>query len=230
MKNRRILHSIIKLSLLCLTVGAHAQTVVVTKADTTKQRHNYPLFNGVMVGVNIADPILRAFGQEYGGYEGVVEVNLHNRFFPEISFGIGSAKHTSERDFHYEGKPAFFGRIGMNYNFRYNSDVPNYLIVGLRYGFSSYRADITNLSYNNGYWDSSGPYNLPDQKFNSHWLEIGAGIRVKVFKKLYMGWMLYFKPLLKEGNTKFANPWYIPGYGANGKGFGFNYTIYYKIP
>lgn len=236
MKRNRILRFTINLFCLCMAMGMHAQTrttttpVVKIQTDTIGKGKSAPLFNGISVGVNIADPIMRAFGQKYGGYEGIVEVNLLNRFFPELSFGVGSAKTTTDRDFHYEGKAAFYGRIGMNYNFRYKSNVPNYLLVALRYGFSSYRADITNLHYDGGYWEESGPYNLYDQKFTSHWLEIGGGIRVQVFKNLYMGWMVYFKPLLKEGNTKVAAPWYIPGYGANGNGFGFSYNIYYKLP
>ncbi|MEG0949535.1 MAG: DUF6048 family protein [Bacteroidales bacterium] len=237
MRKHRILHFTINLLLLCTVTGVTAQTrntakqaasAITMKADTAKQHRK--LFNGIMVGVNIADPIMRAFGQKYGGYEGVVEANLLNRFFPEVSFGVGSAKTTADRGFHYEGKPAFYGRVGMNYNFKYKSDSPNFLIVGLRYGFSSYRANITNLTYENGYWDPSGPYDLLDQKFTSHWLEIGGGIRVKVFKNLYMGWMVYFKPLLKEGDTPTAVPWYIPGYGANGNSFGFCYNIYYRLP
>ncbi|MGL4292637.1 MAG: DUF6048 family protein, partial [Bacteroidales bacterium] len=63
-----------------------------------------------------------------------------------------------------------------------------------------------------------------------HWLELGARIRVKVFKNLYMGWVAYYKFLLKEGSTTTANPWYIPGYGINGKGFGISYNIYYNLP
>ena len=48
-------------------------------ADTIKApKHNHPLYCGMMVGVNIADPILRLFGQDYGGYEGFLEVNLRS--------------------------------------------------------------------------------------------------------------------------------------------------------
>lgn len=241
MRKNQILRFTISLLLAITTTGISAQNRTATgnkkaqapitvKMDTVKQKNKYPLFNGIMVGVNIADPVMRVFGQDYGGYEGIVEVNLLNRFFPEVTLGVGSADKTSDRDFHYKGKTSFYGRIGMHYNFRYKSDKPNFLIVGIRYGFSSYKADITNLYYDNGYWEQVGPFNLYDQKFTSHWLEIGGGIRVKVFKNIYMGWMVYFKPLLKEGNTKDANPWYIPGYGQNGNGFGFSYNIYYNLP
>lgn len=238
MKRLQILRFIINLLLVCVAFEVTAQSRINTASSkpNTKQpdslsiRHKYPFFNGVMVGVNLVDPIFRIFGQRFGGYEAIIEANLHNRFFPELSFGIGDAHAKTDKDIIYDTKPSFFGRIGMNYNFRYNSESPNFLIVGLRYGFSSYKADISNLYYSNGYWEQSGPYSLMNQKFNTHWIEIGAGIRVKVFKNLYMGWMVYFKPLLKEGDTKEARPWYIPGYGANDTSFGLTYNIYYRLP
>ena len=198
------------------------------KVDTF--HYHVPTFNGIMLGVNVGDAALRAFGQEYGGYEALAEVNIYNRFFPEISFGIGSGKSTADGGYTYECKPSFFGRIGMNYNCFYKNSSNSFVIVGIRYGFSSYKADISNLYYENGYWPTSGPYNLTNQKFTTHWLELGAGVRVQVFKNLYMGWMVYYKPLIKEGSTVNASPWYIPGYGINGKGFGFTYNIYYKLP
>ncbi|MEG1617813.1 MAG: DUF6048 family protein [Bacteroidales bacterium] len=197
---------------------------------TMEPRHKYPLYNGIMIGVNIADPALRLFGQDYGGYEGLVEVNLHNRFFPEWSFGVGNAETTTEEGIYYKTKSTFYNRIGMNYNFRFNSSSPNYFVVGMRYGYSSYSAEIRNMSFNDGYWKPIEGISLPEQQFSSHWLEISLGIRVQVWKNFYMGWALQFKPLLKEGSTENANPWYIPGYGANGKGFGFSYNLYYRLP
>lgn len=193
-------------------------------------RHHFPLFNGLSVGINVADQAMRLFGQDYGAYEGVVEANLHNRFFPEWSFGVGSANHTTDAELHYRGKPAIFNRIGMSYNFSYNKLTPGQIMIGVRYGFSAYSADITNASFNDGYWDPIPGIELLDQKFKSHWIELNAGIRVQVWKNISMGWMAQFKPLLREGASFNASPWYIPGYGVNGSGFGLSYNIYYTLP
>lgn len=236
MRRLRILKYIISVLLLAFLTPAMAQQkgsgntkAVPAVADTVKApRHKYPLFNGVIVGVNIADPILRLFGQDYGGYEAMVEVNLHNRFLPIWSIGVGSAKRTTDTGLFYETKPSIYNRVGMNYNFRFNNESPNYFVAGLMYGFSSYKADIRNMSYNDGYWPEISPIEIPEQKFVSHWLEISFGIRVQVVRNFYMGWNVQYKPLLKEGSTSLANPWYIPGYGVGG--FGFNYNLMYQIP
>ncbi|MDO5570676.1 MAG: DUF6048 family protein [Bacteroidales bacterium] len=200
------------------------------KAPKDSIAHVYPFFNGLRVGVNILNPALMAFGQDWGSYEGVVEASIHNRFFPEWSFGVGSADKTADNGSRYIGNNAFFNRFGVSYNFRYNSTLPNYFVFSVRYGISSYKADITGLSFSDDYWGSIDNINLYNQKFTSQWVELGAGIRVQVFKNIYMGWTVYVKPLIKSGSTENANPYYIPGYGTYGNKFGVNYNIYYQLP
>ena len=69
--------------------GAPQRTASPLKpvADTVAAKR--PLLRGIAVGVNIADPLLRLFGQDYGGYEAMLEVNLKNRFFPRAVGGRG---------------------------------------------------------------------------------------------------------------------------------------------
>jgi hypothetical protein len=200
--------------------------VAEAKADTVRVKG--PFFRGLTVSVNIADPLLRAFGQDYGGYEAAIEANLRNRFFPEFSIGVGSADTEADRGFRYKTPNALYGRVGVSYNFRYKVDAPNYFVVALRFGHCSYKADITNIDYSDDYWPDLTGQNLPTQKFSSTWMELGAGIRVKVFRGLSMGWMVWVKPMLKSGATEQAKPWYTPGYGTSS--FGFSYNIYYNIP
>ena len=153
-----------------------------------------------------------------------------NRIFPEVSLGIGSSSKTADDEFKYESKASMFGRIGAGYNFFYKNGSPDFVIVQFRYGFSSSTASITNLIYQDGYWPDTQPKDIEDQKFNSHWIEFGAGLRVNVFKGLNMGWMVYYKPLLKAGTTQYANPWFIPGYGTRGNNFNFSFMVSYEIP
>ena len=57
-----------------------------------KPKIQYPLLNGLMIGVDLFDPAARLFGQKYGAYQVSAELNLYNRFFPIWEIGIGSAK------------------------------------------------------------------------------------------------------------------------------------------
>ncbi len=229
------------LGLIC-TLPAMAQTnpyfnqtdtlpIAPAKVDTAKNiGHIYPRYNGISIGTNIASPVMRLFGQDYSSYEVMIEANLYNRFFPEVSFGIGSADGTNDQGMRYQTTPSFFGRIGMNYNFLYNKDRPNAVFASIRYGYSAHKASITCDNVSDGFWPGTTDVSIQDEAFSSHWVELGAGIRIEVLPWLHMGWMLYYKPMISSGKTKLANPWYIPGYGANGNGFGFAYNIFFKIP
>ena len=196
-----------------------------------KPKIQYPLLNGLMIGVDLFDPAARLFGQKYGAYQVSAELNLYNRFFPIWEIGIGSAKDTPEdQNFTYEGKPALYNRIGMNYNFRYGSESPNFFYVGIRYGFSSFTYDITDISINSPYWDQTFQENILDQKSTAHSLEFVGGIRVKIIDNLYMGWSIRYKRTLSVSKTPQASPWYIPGFGTKDSNFGFAYTLSYNIP
>ncbi len=242
---RKLSISLLIISLFCCFSGAanaqqrqqktmsqvNAEKQIKKEKQVNKTEYKHPLINGLLVGVNIADPLLRALGQDYGTWEALAELNMHNRFFPEISMGVGNGKSISDNEeFKVECKPGFFTKFGMNYNFTFNNDNAGYFFIGAKYGISTYKTSYQGLNYNDGYWDPSGPYNLPDQKFTSHWLEFGFGIRVNIYKNISMGWCLQWRPLLKQGSTENADPWYIPGYGVKGTGYGINYNIYYQLP
>lgn len=196
-----------------------------------KPKVQYPLLNGLMIGVDLFDPAAMLLGQKYGSYQVSAELNLYNRFFPIWEIGIGRAKDTPEdMNFTYKGKPALYNRIGMNYNFRYGSESPNFFYVGIRYGFSSFKYDITDITLNSPYWDETYRENILDQKSTAHWLELVGGIRVKIIDNLYMGWSVRYKRTLSVSKTPQASPWYIPGFGTKDSNFGFAYTISYNIP
>lgn len=205
---------------------------IFKKAEEKKApRYTYPLLNGLMVGVNLFDPIANAFGQSYGGYDISLELNLYNRFFPIWEVGVGRAKNTPEEmNFTYIGNTALFNRIGMNYNFKYKSESPNFFYIGVRYGFSMFSYDIKDITLDAPYWGEQSNENILNQKSNAHWIEGLGGIRVKVYKDLYMGWSVRYKWMLSSKKNFNSEPWFIPGYGTSGTPFSITYSIYYNIP
>jgi len=193
-------------------------------------KYRYPLLNGLAVSVNIFEPIMGVFLNDYASCEATGQLNLHHRFFPEFTFGMGKCDDVSDDLVGYTTKLTPFYKIGIAYNLKYNDIAPdNYYFIFLRYGFSHSTADITNLSFTDGYWPEYGPFDISGQAFNSHWLELGFGIKVKIWRRFSMGWDLYYKPLLHDGATRYASPYYIPGYGTTNGKFGFGYRISYDI-
>lgn len=193
-------------------------------------KYRYPLLNGLRVSVNVFEPLMALFLNDYASCDVTAQLNLYHRFFPEVTFGMGKCDDVSDDLVGYTTKLAPYYKIGIGYNFKYNDITPNnYYYVFLRYGFAHSTADITNLRYNDGYWPEYGPINLDGQEFNSHWLEIGFGISVRVWRRVSMGWDLYYKPMVSDGATRNASPYYVPGYGTTTMSFGFGYRVSYNI-
>jgi hypothetical protein len=83
------------------------------------------------------------------------------------------------------------------------------------------------------YWGIAPTLNIGNTHAFAQWVEIGTGVKVEVFKNIYLGWSLRGRMLLsKTMGQNGVFPYIIPGYGQgeNSSNFGVNYSIYYQIP
>ena len=198
---------------------------------TTAPKLVYPLFDGVTVGVNIWDPVMRCFGQEYGliGFWG--EVSLHNWLKPVFEFGLGNADYTpDDGNYTYKSPIAPYFKIGLNYNFLYNSNPDYSVYAGLRYGLSNYSFEATNVTVNQGYWGEESKFDVPSQSFTTGYFEAMVGIRVKILGNVSMGWELKIHKLLHGSEGKYGDPWYVPGFGTRSSLFSGSFSISYTLP
>ena len=65
------------------------------------------------------------------------------------------------------------------------------------------------------------------------WGEVAAGVNVKVFNNVYVGFNLQLKVLLANSEPGNFENLYIPGFNrtyAGNFGAGFNYTVTYFVP
>lgn len=194
-------------------------------------RMEFPLWHAVSVGVDIWDPVMRAFGQHYGLIGFSAGVNLHNRYRPMIEAGLGDASYTPEDgNFTYKGKMAPFFKVGMDYNFFYNSNPAYELFAGVRVGFSPMSYEITNVSVNSPYWDESGGFDIPKQSVTASYFEFLIGLKVKVWRGISLGWTLKYHSIINDGKPRYGKPWYIPGFGTRGSTWAGGFSIYYTIP
>lgn len=205
----------------------------LTELDTVKKVYSgpvYPLLNGVSVGFNFFDAILMAAGQKYGGFDIWADLSLHNWFFPVIEAGAGFASSTpQDGNFTYTGKPSFYAKIGLNYNFLYKSNPDYQVFLGLRGGFSHFRYDITDITINSPYWDQSNRFSLMDQKATALYGEVLGGIKVKIYKNFSMGWTFRYHFKFHTSGGSNSSPWYIPGYGASSP-IAATFSLIYTIP
>lgn len=200
-------------------------------AIRTIPKMKYPLLVDATVGVDIWDPVMRLFGQKHGiiGFWG--SLNMHNRYFPAFEIGLGTARKTPvEKDFTYSSPTSVYFRIGADYNFLYNSNPDYKWFAGLRYGFSSFKWSIDHAAPSPGYWGDVPPFAMTGIGSTVGWIEVGIGLRVRLFGNISAGWMVKFHSLLHQSKNVHGEPWYIPGFGSRGQSITGSFSISYTIP
>lgn len=191
----------------------------------------YPLIFEGAVGINIWDPVMRAFGQHYGLADAWVELSLYNRYKPIFEFGLGQAKYTpSDGNYTYKSPTSVYFRLGANYNFLYNSSPDYQFFGGLRYGFSPFSYSVTNITVDSPYWDETVGFDIPSRNATAGWLEVVFGLKVKLWGPISAGWTIKYSSLLHCSTSANGKPWYIPGFGTRGTSLGGSFSISYTLP
>lgn len=202
------------------------------KKDTVKKSSMvYPLLFDLTIGANIWDPIMRAFGQSYGGADFAAELSLHNRFIPVVEVGFGMANDTPDgMNFTYKSPLSVYGKIGASYNFLYNKTPDYQFLAGFRIGFTTFKYEITDVHVSSGYWGENATFNILDQSSNATWGEIVLGMKIKIISNFSMGWSLRYRIMFSYKKNENSEPWYIPGFGARNGSIGASYSLYYTFP
>ena len=113
----------------------------IEKAKNTVYR---PTLMSATAGINFWDPLMRAFGQTYGGGDIWFAINLKNRFIPIVELGVGQANSTPDGgNFTYKNKLAFYGKI---VNF-YAAAVNKTSCLAAAFGKSRSNENIAYVSY-----------------------------------------------------------------------------------
>lgn len=191
----------------------------------------YPLVYDASVAVNLWDPLMRLFGQSYGLIGFSAHFNMHNRYMPAFEFGLGSADNTPpDNNYTYHSPVAPYFKVGMDYNFLYNSNPAYQVYAGVRYGFSPFKWTLRDVTVNGGYWDEPTAMKFPDINATAGYLEFLFGIKVKIYKQISMGWSFRYHRLIHYGPKTYGKPWYVPGYGSSNSSIGASLSVYYTLP
>ncbi len=191
----------------------------------------YPLLHEVTAGVNLWNPIMRAFGQSYGLGDVWAELSLHNRYFPYFAIGVDNCNDTpDESNFTFRTPVSPYFKIGASYNFFYNSNPDYKLQMGLRYGFTSYKWSVENVTVDESYWDDPSHFSIMNQRSTSGYLEVTFGLKVKVFKNWSLGWNIIYHSLIHDTKSSYGEPMFIPGFGTRGSAVTGNFSLMYTFP
>mgnify|MGYP000755222312 FL=1 len=202
--------------------------------DSTSLRipgYVYPKLHSLTLGLNVWDPVMRIFGQKYGLGSVWAGVDFYNRFMPVAEVGLSMTDDTpSGLNYTYKSPVAPYFKIGANYNFLYNSNDAYQLWAAVRYGLTSFKYQIENVTVDNSYWGEDVSVAFPSQRSTVGYFEIGLGLKVKIAGPLSLGWMINYHSILHESSQRDGRPMVIPGMGKRSGSIGGQLSVMYTIP
>ena len=214
------------ISLLLLTMSSAASAQM---KFFTIQKDSIPLFRGFAVSFDLVGAGMLALS-DYGQYEAALRVNLHDEWFPIVEAGVGKATHDDEVTQLYYSTSAPYFKVGIDKNMLKDKHGPNRLYVGLRYGFTSYKIDLSRPDFPDPVWLWNTGFGMKDASCKYHWAEVVIGVDAKIFGPLHLGWSVRYKQRLAHSEEgEFGNPWYVPGFGTYNTNLGATFNVIIDI-
>lgn len=191
----------------------------------------YPLFDAVNIGVDLWPALNRALGHKYGLAGIWARLSLHNRYFIAAEAGVSNAlSQPEEMNYTYRSPICPYFKIGLDYNFFYNSNSDYQVYAMVRYGISRVSYSLTDVDLTNGYWATSERIDIPSQTSLSGYIQIGAGIHVKIWGPIALGWSVKYQRVVHHSAENYGAPWSIPGMGLRNSELGISFSLIYTIP
>ena len=165
------------------------------------------------------------------GAEFFVDFEVYKNIYPVFEAGYSRISESGELFDYSSGGP--YIRAGIDYNLLDNKDrsIHHSITGGVRYALSVFSHRVENAVITNTYW---GDLSLDtyEKALAGNWIELVAGIKSEVATNFFLGWAVRYRILLNPDMDPLVPPRLVPGYGpaASNRGFGFSYSISYKIP
>ena len=206
-----------------MALAGQAQSVV----DTTHQKVKEPIDwkpSLVRLGYDMGGLGLSAVGSGHVRLEGMAEIDISN-WFAVVEGGYQSTQRGLNYTYQSSGT---FWRIGADKNLTPKLPGGHVVSFGFRYARSSFQETF-----------EYGGFNTSNPSLTAGWLEMTSGIRMKLWRQLYMGYQIRLRGFKRTSDDLGPLQTYdIPGFGRNKKsgltvrngGVGFNYYVYWTIP
>lgn len=165
------------------------------------------------------------------GAEFSVDAEVFHNVYPIIEAGYNQISEKREL-FNYSSKGTY-ARAGVDYNLLTPKDRSQHhsITIGFRYGISIFNQLAEDVVIPGDYWGD----NILESYQNNltgNWFEIVGGVKTELVSNFFLGWSVRYKKLFNPGMDPTVTPQLVPGYGkgSSDTGFGFTYSILYKIP
>lgn len=208
-------------ALVCLSLPIHA------KKDAKKA--DVPFYQGINLGVEFGGSAMSVFSDSWSA-SAKLDLNIKNAYLPTLEIGQATFDKTGATGIRYTASGPFF-KLGLNLPvIAHGPKAENSFYAGLHYGVSPFTYTLSQLSYSGGYWGQPTQTAMSDQRGLAGWADAVAGVRVKVWGPLSLGWSLHYRNLLHVSDGMHSVPAYIPGYGQHVKpNAAINTHLYYRF-
>ncbi len=210
--------------------------LLVTGSSACAQARYWP--TGIRLSMDVASLLYYKYYQKTGAqYELNASTDFAN-FMLEGDFGWGSIQWkgldpTTSTHSAYTSDGQYF-RIGLNYNLLQDTPDKNAAFLGVRYATSFFQDHLASkVSYNSAGKIQKGglPIDEEQRDVRAHWYEAVAGVKVKVWKLLYVGSTVRYKFGLHIKGANAYVPYDVLGWGLHDEEtFGVSYYLSLRIP
>lgn len=191
----------------------------------------YPLWDAVNIGVDFWPAANRLFGAKYGLAGLWARLSLHNRYFAVFETGVSNAASRPDgMNYTYKSPISPYFKIGIDYNFFYNSDSRYQAYLLFRYGISRFRYSISDVAVTDSYWATTTYPDFPSQTTVNGFIQLGAGVFVTLWGPLALGWNVKYQRVVHHSAETFGAPWAVPGMGVRNSELGVSLSLIYTIP
>ena len=215
--------------ILLLSANAYAQ-----KTDTDTSKHDADIVRnrfiptGIRIGTDLISIAKTQYVKSFSGWEVNAEVDFY-RYYLAMEYGSwGRTYYPVNGQYTNDGN---YFRVGVDVNFLKNDPDKNVFFIGLRSGHSTF-SEYFLVSVDDPIWGSQPATQYVNNDVKARWMELTTGLRVKIWKVLWMGYTARFKFGLKTRNAIDMLPSDVPGFGRTDKPttWGFNYVLLFRIP
>ncbi len=195
------------------------------KKDAKPKKDYSP--TGIRVGTDLIDLGKTLAGNTFTGWEVNGDVDFSNYY---LALDIGSwAKNVTLKNGDYTNSGTYY-RVGVDVNFLGKDKNKNMFFLGFRVGHAYFNESLNYLVTSPNLFPSFTS-SVSNENATGSWGEITTGLRVKVWKGLWLGYTARMKlaPSVKS-NPNFAT-YDMPGYGIvqNKPWWGFNYQVFWRF-
>ncbi|MEJ7643402.1 MAG: DUF6048 family protein [Chryseolinea sp.] len=196
------------------------------KADTVREKHSYKP-TGIRIGTDVLSIVRSSTDDTFEGWEVNADVDFY-RYYLAMDYGYWARDYEAETgQYHNNGT---YWRLGGDVNFLTKDPDRNMFFIGFRYGRSQFSESLVVERIDPNWGSLNATYT--NSNISAGWLELTTGLRVKLWKFIWMGYTARLKFAPDIERTPEMEPHDVPGYGRADKDYywGFNYQILIRLP